>query len=63
MGIIKRLNLTNFISFSAYLLIIFEKNNRHFNNKLLKLVPKPWIRKVRTSRGHLLAAKRAIYGT
>ena len=30
-------------------------------NRFIK--PKPWIRKVRTSRGHLLAEKRTIHGT
>ena len=35
----------------------------HFYCKISSLKSKPWIRKVRTSRGHLLAEKRAIHGT
>ena len=34
--------------------------SNHLGQKLLFFLPKPWIRKVKTSRGHLLVKKRTI---
>ena len=52
----------NFHSFIATLCSV-KKNERKFIRLKPTLFPKPLMRKVRTSRRHLLAEKRAIHGT